>query len=134
MPRSSNDEADIILKLYELYDTSREAMLWFLQEFNSNNYKAYRARYRATSKERLYFSKVCGFFEISGVLVRRGLIKKGFFFDVFNPSPYWEKAIPVIRGMRDERPHIYENFGYLHQARTNWSKKRPPVALSEEVD
>jgi hypothetical protein len=74
--------------------------------------------------ERAYFIAVCGFFELSGVLVSHGLIDQNLYFDMFNPTPFWNKAKPIVEGMRTRRPHIYENFESLNNKRLSWTKKR----------
>jgi len=124
---ASPDKAnvDVLLQLYQIYDRNRAGLLWFLHDFTATDYAEYKARYAGTSKERTYFTSVCGFFELSGVLVSRKLLNPDLFFDVFNPSPYWERAKPVVEGMREGRPHIYENFERLAEQRTRWAEKRP---------
>ncbi len=124
---ASRDRADVdvLLRLYQIYDGHREALLWFLHDLTVKNYSEYRATYAGTSKERGYFTSVCGFFELSGVLVGRKLLDADLFFDVFNPAPYWEHAKPIVEGMRKTRPHIYENFERLDEQRRRWAGKRP---------
>lgn len=112
------------MKLYQLYDGRREALLWFLHEFKVENYDEYKEKYAGRSKERTFFTSVCGFFELSGVLVKRGLIDRDLLFDVFNPSPYWKLAKPIVEGMKKERPHIYENFELLAKLRDDWVRTR----------
>ncbi|MGI0029958.1 MAG: DUF4760 domain-containing protein [Nitrososphaeraceae archaeon] len=46
------------------------------------------------------------------------------YFDVFNPAPFWQKAKPVIEGMRETRPFIYENFEILNEMKLKWAQKR----------
>ena len=118
------NNTDTLLKLYEIYDKHRDAILWFLEELNANNYEEYMEKYSGTSSGRSYFIAVCGFFEISGVLVSYGLIDQNLYFDMFNPTPFWEKAKPIVEGMRNKRPHIYENFELLNIKRVSWTKKR----------
>jgi hypothetical protein len=43
---------------------------------------------------------------------------------MFNPTPFWEKAKPIVEGMRRKRPHIYENFEILNNKRLKWRKRR----------
>ena len=119
-----SNNTDILLKLYEIYDKHRDAILWFLEELNANNYEEYLEKYSGTSSGRSYFIAVCGFFELSGVLVSYGLIDQNLYFDMFNPTPFWEKAKPIVEGMRNKRPHIYENFELLNIKRVSWTKKR----------
>jgi hypothetical protein len=61
--------------------------------------------------------------ELSGTLISHGLISTDMYFDIFNPSPFWHKAKPIVEGMRETRPQIYENFEKLSEKRTNWKKK-----------
>jgi hypothetical protein len=56
-----------------------------------------------------FWNTLCGFFELSGVLVSYGLIDQNLYFDIFNPTPFWNKVKPIVEGMRTKRPHIYEN-------------------------
>jgi hypothetical protein len=117
-------DSDTLLKLYELYDRHRDAVLWFLEEFDANTYDEYIQRYSGTSTGRSYFICVCGFFELSGVLIEHGMIEEDLYFDMFNPTPFWEKAEKTVRGMRNKRPHIYENFELLNKKRVNWREKK----------
>jgi hypothetical protein len=109
--------------LYKIYDSHRDSRLWFLDELNANSYKEYHEKYSGTSNERSHFIAVCGFFELCGTLISHGLISSDIYFDIFNPSPFWHKAEPIVDGMRETRPQIYENFEKLSEKRTNWKKK-----------
>ena len=113
-----------MLKLYQIYDNHRNAILWFLEELEANDYEEYLEKYSGASSERSHFIAVCGFFELSGVLVSYGLIDQNLYFDIFNPTPFWNKAKPIVEGMRTKRPHIYENFELLNNKRLSWTKKR----------
>ena len=123
--RSNN--ANRLLKLYEIYDNHRDDILWFLEELDANNYEEYSEKYSGTSSGRSRFIAVCCFFELSGVLVSYGLIDQNLYFDMFNPAPFWEKAKSIVEGMRKKRPHIYEKFELLNNERLNWTKNRRPV-------
>ena len=123
-------DVDVLLQLYQIYDRNREALLWFLHDLAAKDYSEYKTKYAGTSKERVSFTSVCGFFELSGVLVSRKLLSADLFFDVFNPTPYWERAKPIVEGMRKARPHIYENFERLDEQRRHWAEKRPPKVKS----
>lgn len=120
----TNENVDALFSLYNIYDRNRESFLWFLEDFNLKSYQEYKQKYHGTSKNRTQFVRVCGFFELSGTLVKRQLIDLNLYFDVFNPTPFWNKARPIIEGMRQTRPFIYENFERLNQMKIKWSKKR----------
>ena len=119
-----NDDVDALFSLYEIYDRNRDSILWFLEDFKAKNYEEYKQTYHGATKDRCHFIRVCGFFELSGTLVKRRLIDANLYFDVFNPTPFWQKAKPVIEGMRETRPFIYENFELLNQMKLKWAQKR----------
>jgi len=121
---SGDNPINIILELYKIYDNHRDSRLWFLDELNANDCKEYHEKYSATSEGKSHFVAVCGFFELSGTLISHGLINPDIYFDIFNPSPFWHKAKPIVEGMRETRPHIYENFEILSEKRNNWKKRR----------
>lgn len=120
----ANKDVDILFSLYEIYDRNRDSILWFLEDFNVKSYEEYKQKYHGTSQERRNFIRVCGFFELSGTLVKRRLIDANLYFDVFNPSPFWQKAKSIIKGMRETRPFIYENFELLNEMKLKWAKRR----------
>ncbi len=113
-----------MLRLYDIYDRHRESIIWFLRKLDVQNYDQYEQKYQDTSEGLFHFTAICGFFELSGVLVNTRSIDQNIYFDVFNPTPYWQKARPIVEGMRKERPHIYENFELLNNKRLIWTKKR----------
>lgn len=114
---------DTLIKLYKIYDGHRDAILWFLEELDVNSYEEYIQKY-GTSLQRSYFIAVCGFFELSGVIVKHRMIDPDVYFDMFNPTPFWNKAASTVEGMRKKRPYIYENFEMLNSKRMDWTKKR----------
>jgi hypothetical protein len=121
---NNNKNTDTLIKLYEIYDRHRDSILWFLEEMDAYSYEEYQQKYSGASDTRSHFITVCGFFELSGVLVNSRLIDQRLYFDVFNPTPFWEKARPIVEGMRYNRPHIYDNFELLNKKRVAWAKKR----------
>ena len=113
-----------LLNLYRIYDSHREAVLWFLEDFDANSYEEYVEKYSGASIGRSHFIAVCGFFELSGVLVTHKMIDQDLYFDMFNPTPFWQKARFVLEGMRIKRPHIYEKFESLSDRRIKWANLR----------
>jgi hypothetical protein len=122
--RSEVNSTDTLLKLYQIYDDHRNARLWFLDGLDATNYNEYNEKYSGASMERCHFVAVCGFFELSGTLVNHGLIDQDLYFEIFNPTPFWKKAKPIVEGMRSKRTHIYENFESLNRERLSWKEKR----------
>ncbi len=124
MASNTEKDASLLIQLYQIYDQHRDALLWFLHKLAVTDYDDYKKKYPGTSKERNYFTTVCGFFELSGVIVNRGMLDESLYFDLFNVTPFWEKAKQIVSGMRKDRPHIYENFELLYNKRKIWAKKR----------
>jgi hypothetical protein len=92
---------------------------------DASNYNEYKEKYSGASMERCHFIAVCRFFELSGVLVNRRMIDQNLYFEIFNPTPFWNKAKPIIEGMRSKRSDFhYENFELLNSKRLSWKKKR----------
>lgn len=121
---SPTKNVEALLKMYEIYDRHRDSVLWFLEDLDAGSYEEYDQKYAGASSSRCHFTTVCGFFELSGVLVNSRLIDQKLYFDVFNPAPFWEKCRVIVEGMRNHRPHIYENFESLNSRRLEWQKKR----------
>ena len=124
MPKLKNKDVDTLIKLYEIYDRHRDSLLWFLHELDAQSYEEYKQKYPGTSQARVHFTSVCGFFELSGALLNSGMLDQNLYFEALNTTPFWERAKPIVGGMRKERPHIYENFELLNKKRVNWAKKR----------
>ena len=57
------------------------------------------------------------------VIISHRMIDPDIYFDIFNPTPFWNKAASAVEGMRKKRPHIYENFEMLNNKRLGWTKK-----------
>lgn len=121
---NKNIDTDTLLNLYKLYDEHRHSILWFLEDLDAKSYQEYLQKYPGSSNERSQFIAVCGFFELSGIIVKHKLIDLNIYFDMFNPTPFWQKAEPIVKGMRKKRPYIYENFESLNDKRLSWAKKR----------
>ena len=97
---NKNIDTDTLLSLYKLYDEHRHSILWFLEDLDAKSYQEYLQKYPGSSNERSQFIAVCGFFELSGIIVKHKLIDLNIYFDMFNPAPFWQKAEPIVKGMR----------------------------------
>jgi hypothetical protein len=117
-------KANIILELYKIFDSHRDSRQWVLDELDIHSYGDFQQKYKGRTTERSHFTAVCSFFELSGVFMNRGLLDPDIYFDIFNPGPFWHKVKPIIEGMREKRPFIYENFENLNNKRSKWTKKR----------
>ena len=121
---SEYNKANIIIELYKIFDSHRDSTLWVLDELDVESYEEFQQKYKGHTAERLHFTDVCSFFELSGVFMNQGLLDPDLYFDIFNPGPFWHKVKPIVEGMRDKRPFIYKNFEDLNDKRSKWTKKR----------
>ena len=69
-----------------------------------------------------------GNLEMLATLVVNGLISEDLVFDMILFKPRWEKAEPIVYGLRKEwkSPRLYENFEVLVQKEAEWEKTHPP--------
>src|SRR5688500_19459741 len=78
--------SDILIKLYKIYDSHRDAILWFLEELDGDSYEEYIQKYGGSSIQSSYFIAVCGFFELSGVIISHRMIDPDIYFDIDRKS------------------------------------------------
>ena len=130
---TSKEDRETLLRLYEIYDSHRDSLIWFLDRLDARTYEQYQTRYSSNSHGKIHFTTVCGFFELSGVLVKSRMIDENIYFEVFNPNPFWEKAESIVIEMRRDRPHMYENFELLNNKRIKWTKKRGQISHKRYV-
>ena len=126
MAAPSQKDVETLLKLYEIYDRNRDSAIWFLTDLSARDYKSFKKKYPSRSRARVHFATVAGFFELAGILLERRLLNEDLFFDTFNVSAFWGKAKGIIKGMRQDRPRIYENFELVDTRKTRWAKRHPP--------
>lgn len=118
MPRATQSDAYLLLRLWELYRHERKAFRWFLFELKARDYAEFCSQYSPLSEQRDNFTAVCGFFELAGSLVKNGLLNQSLFFENFTPVPFWERAKVIIEGMREKiSKKMYENFENIYRLR-----------------
>jgi hypothetical protein len=112
-------QTDIIMRLHSFYNSEafqKAATTIFLTDYR--DYNDFVKKYGSASESQVAVSArmVGGFFEGIGVLVSEGLLDIGLVQKLFSVEPFWEKAEPIVRGMRKQqgRPTIYEWFEYLY--------------------
>ncbi len=126
MATPSQKDVETLLKLYAIYDGNRGSAIWFLSDLSAQDYESFKKKYPSRSRAREHFATVAGFFELAGLLVERKLLNEDLFFDTFNVSAFWAKAKEIVKGMRRDRPRIYENFELVSNRKIRWAKRHPP--------
>lgn len=113
MPKATADDADLLLRLYELRRDPelRRARKWFLAEFEPRGWGELKTRYLTHSDEDRWFRQTISYWEMVGSLVNRGLVERELFFDHTGEDIVtWQKCAPWIEEARsDIRPtYLYQ--------------------------
>lgn len=121
-------DLEILFKLYEIEHTEmmiRSERWW--AEFSARDYVEFVKKYPMGSEGYGHFENVCLFCELAGVMVKHNLINHDLFFDVFLLGLYWQKAKPIIYGMRADlqESYLFENFELLYEIEQRWKKRHP---------
>jgi len=130
MPRPTPKDAELLLQVLGLIrdEEGRRAYQWFWEEFDVKSYRKYKKKYPYGSEGQRYFNRFIGDWEMLATLVVNGLISEDLVFDMFFVKPSWEKAEPIVYGLRKKwkSPRLYENFEVLVQKEAEWEKTHPP--------
>lgn len=121
-------DADIILKLYQQYESERmqEAKKWFSHTIANKewSYDTFIGRYPRGSEEFARFVTLYGFFEMIGVLHKNGLVHPDLLFDMWYINGFYVPMYPIIAEWRAEGDiHIAENFERLAAAELAWIRE-----------
>jgi hypothetical protein len=128
MSKSSYEEADLLIKLYDLRRDSllRKARAWFLSQYEAHSWEDKVRKYASDSEEERYARMVISFWDMAAALVNRGYISETLFFET-NREHYltWEKIKPWIEGGRKEtgNPMLYKNLEILANNYEKWLDK-----------
>lgn len=122
-------DADMILKLYDQYESERlrAAKAWFTAVLGQNEAIApieFWDRFPRGSEGFSQFTTLYGFFEMVGVLHKNGLIHPDLLFDMWYINGFYSRMYPIIASWREEGDiHIAENFERLALAELEWIRK-----------
>lgn len=133
--RVTREDIELLFRVAELYNTPYdfEAAEWFWGEFQEKTFLEFRSRYPQGTKGAQLFERFTSRFEHVGVLVEYGFLNEDLFFDRYGSlQAEWEKARPIIYGLRKEwnEPRYRENFELLVLRGQKWLQKHPPKIKS----
>ena len=127
MPKPSQEDAQLLLKLVEFVNSDyyRKAWRWVVNDFSAEKYEDFVRKYPKGSEEYQRVGNVLGFFETAGVLVSHGLLHEDLFFDLsFGMDLVWPKISPIIPGWQKEAGlALWENAIWLVDRYQAWQKK-----------
>ncbi len=130
---SKQDEAGLILKLYELRreETMRKARDWFAQEFHPTSFED--SMQVMMSDKSAYMRMVGSYWEMAAALVNQGAISQEM-FDATNGEHIgvFAKIEPILAEMRSTW-NMPEMFQQLEKLIDNTPKGREKVARVREM-
>lgn len=132
MGQVSHEQADMLLKLYELRREARmrEARNWFLRNFHP---KSLADRASLTPEQDASVRMVSSYWEMAAGLVKRGLVDEDLFFE--NTAEFWivwDRLKPISGEVRavTKDPHVWDNLEKLSVRYEMWRERRAPGAIA----
>lgn len=116
-------DADIILRLYEQYESERirGARKWFANELTATSYTEFVEQNPHGSEGFQQLITLYGFFEMVGTLFKNNLVHPDLLFDMWYINGFYSKLFPILDGWRKQGDsHIAENFELLALSELEW--------------
>ena len=126
MTKPNYEEADLILKLYDLRREAllRKARAWFMSHYEAHSWEDRMRKYPPESEEDRFARMVVSYWDMAVAFVNNGAIEEELFFSL-SGEPYrvWTKIQPWLAQARVERrnPAMYCN---LERFAANYEKWR----------
>ncbi len=134
MPKVTHDQADLLLRLYEIRrePKMREARDWYFSKFHPATLEDIQKQAPMGSPESAYMRMVISYWEMAANMVNRGLIDETFFFE--NTGEQWfiyERIKPFVTAMRErsKNPHMYGQLEKHVKKLEAWRKKNAPGSI-----
>jgi hypothetical protein len=132
MPKPTPEDAELILKLYELRrePEMRRARAYMLSEFNVTSWDEIRPHYMTGDEMDRHFRMATSYWEMVAALVNQGLIHEGLFFDTHGEGlVIWNKIKPIMAGARKQiRPTYLWNLERMARRQQKWRERTYPTA------
>ena len=132
MGQVSHEQADMLLKLYELRREPRlrEARDWFSRNFH---HQSLAERASLTPEQDASVRMVTSYWEMVAGLVKRGLVDEDLFFE--NTAEFWivwDRLKPLSSEVRSvtKDPHVWENLEKISVRYEMWRERRAPGAIA----
>ena len=127
MSKPTKEDASLLLQLMTVLKADKDALDWFVEEFDEKNYDDFKAKYPKGSEGYRNFMTFAGNGELIGTLINKELLSEDLVFDLWGPL-LWEKTEPIAHGMRKDRemPRLFENLEVCAKKYPMWAEKNPP--------
>src|SRR5262245_48176823 len=133
MPKPTHDDAELLIKLYELRREPelRRARKWLLSEFKPTTWADVKSRYLSHNDEDRWFRMTTSYWEMVGSMVNKGALHPDLFFDHTGEDIVtWERIKGLIPDARaDIRPTYLIQFERLVAAHQAYRKRTNEAVL-----
>src|SRR5690554_6939508 len=125
MPQATYDDANLILKLYELRreQRMRDARNWYVANFRPKSLAEFQALCPPGSEANAYFRQCASYWDMAGSFVNTGVLNAGLFFmNTMEILLVWERLKPIIQEVRDafKNPNYLGNLEKAGNACAEW--------------
>lgn len=125
------EQTDLLLRLYDMRREPRlrEALAWFMNEFQAKTVEEFMAQCPPGSREEASFRMVTTFFDMCASLVNRGLIDEDLYFsNVRYQWGCWCRIEPIIAGVREMMKDalFFSELEKHAQRYREWAERRSP--------
>ena len=128
MDGPTHQDAILVLQLAHLRATLgvSEASSWMWSDQFVTDPVQFLKKYPSGSEGHGKAAKICGYFEILGVLYKYGLINEDLLFDWVAVVPAWDrvKSFPLGVRQRSGNPQLWHNFEAMAEAQRRWYHNR----------
>ena len=133
MPQATYQDADLILKLYEMRreEKLRAARAWFAANFSAKSFSEALEKYPPGTEHNSYFRMVTSYWDMAASFIARGIMHEELFFENNGEMLFvWER----IRGLVDEyrtsrnNPLLLRNLEKAATKHIQWLNQNAPGA------
>lgn len=128
MSQATYDDANLILKLYELRreQRMRDARNWFVANFKAKSMAEFQALCPPGSEANAFFRQCASYWDMAGSFVNSGVLNPDLFFsNTGELLLVWERVKPIIPEVRAafKNPNYLGNLEKAGTACGEWVKR-----------
>jgi hypothetical protein len=133
MPQATYQDADLVLKLYEMRreERMRAARTWFAANFKVQSFSEAMEKFPPGSDTNAYFRMVTSYWEMAASFVVRGVLHEELFFENNGEMLLvWERIRGIVEDYRKTRnnPMLYRNLEKAAGKHIQWMNANAPGA------
>lgn len=133
MPQATYQDADLIMKLYDMRreERLRTARAWFASNVYVTSAAEVMEKFPPGSDQNAYFRMVLGYWEMAASFLVRGVVHEELFFENSNEMlAVWERSKAFVTDVRKMRnnPLFFANLEKGSLKLIEWMNKNAPGA------